>query len=74
MSVESKQLRVFRFTNGRYNLAVHAYGVKRAREYVRSQAVSSLTHRSLRYVGEGPPSNTTGWVGANAEPRACQDA
>lgn len=61
--------KVYRFATdervGRgYRLAVHATSLAAAREYVRNQATSSLTHRKLKYQGEGPPPNPEGWTGA----------
>lgn len=59
-------MKVFKFMSpkGSYKLAVHATSLSKAREYVKGQALSSLIHRTLKYVGEGHPSDPSGWVGA----------
>ena len=59
--------KAFRFIGGNYKLVVLARTLADAREYVRGQAASSITHRGLRYVGDGHTADTAGWVAAVAK-------
>ena len=58
--------KAFRFV-GSFKLVVMARNLTNARKYVKNQAISSVSHRSLKYVGEGHPTNGDGWVGAVAD-------
>jgi hypothetical protein len=58
--------KVFRFT-GSFNLAVYSKTLKKARLYVKQQAMSSVLHRTLKYSGEGHPPNPENWVAASAK-------
>lgn len=57
-------MKVYRFMSDRYKVAVHAPTLAKARAYVKGHATSSLTHRELKYVGEGHPPDAPNWVGA----------
>lgn len=60
--------KAFRFVSekGHFKLVVMARTERSARRYVRDQAVSSLAHRALKFVGEGTPTGD-GWTGAVAD-------
>lgn len=47
-----------------FKLVVFARTRDKAIEYVRNQSLSSISHRSLKYAGEGQPGDTYGWVAA----------
>lgn len=62
-------LRPFRFAPAAphgFRLVVHARSLLAARRYVAAQAISSIPHRALRYVGEGHPPDPAGWCAAAA--------
>jgi len=49
---------------GHFKLVVFAKSKKAAQQYVKNQAMSSLSHRALKFVGEGQPANPESWVAA----------
>ena len=60
-------MKPYRFTQnngGHFQLVVFAKSKQKAINYVKRQAISSLAHRALRFVGEGHPSNPENWVAA----------
>lgn len=59
----------YRFVSNRagFRLVVFAPSLTKARQYVKNQAVSSISHRALRYCGEGNPSDPEKWCAAKAE-------
>jgi len=62
-------IKVYRFVQkdgGPFRVAVHAKNITEAREHVKANARHSLAWRSLRYVGDGHPMNTSGWLAACA--------
>lgn len=52
---------------GHFKLVVFATSQRKARQYVKNQAMSSLSHRALKFVGAGQPSNPETWVAATAQ-------
>jgi hypothetical protein len=47
-----------------FKLAVIAPSLRKARAYVRSEAIGSIAHRLLKYVGKGAPPNPQDWCAA----------
>ena len=45
-----------------FKLAVHARNLRAARTYVRTS--NAAYYRTLKYIGEGPPSNPEDWTAA----------
>ena len=59
-------MKPYRFSSDRYHLVVFATSLRKARDYVKGQSMSSLTHRALKYIGEGHPTDTKNWIAAKA--------
>jgi hypothetical protein len=74
-----RKLRSFMFTQKKgskwphFKLVVLAYTLPRARNFIKRTAISSVPHRTLKYVGEGAPTINPktgfaeGWTAANGE-------
>ncbi len=59
----------FRFVQdkGNFKVVVFAFTLRNARKHIQQQAISCISYRTLKYVGEGSPSNGAGWLGAVAD-------
>jgi hypothetical protein len=44
-----------------FKLAVHAKSLPAARRYVKNESLSVVAYRTLKYLGEGPPSDPENW-------------
>lgn len=52
---------------GHFRLCVFAKSERAARQYVKNQAMSSLSHRALRFAGKGEPSDPQNWCAASVK-------